>query len=230
MVTLMIPDRNFCGIHWQNEPGTGNRSGMPGKRSARSRSRGSWAPRLVGTGFAMLLAVAGVAAYLIIGGAHDKKDASVLPTRVLGTQAVNLVDPGPRAGANPVPGTLVTSHSDLVFVVSGPAGVQWTSDQMAGATYILIYLRDGLCLASRGSLRTSTVALEHCNLQSSQRWLRQHLNVGPSGLDYWQLRNLADNRCLAVGRAIRPGEFAAQLAPCAAAPGWRQQVVFMTAS
>ncbi len=178
----------------------------------------------------MLLAVAGVAAYLIVGGTSDKKDASVLPTRVLGTQAVSLVDPGPRAGANPAPGTLRMSRSALVFVVNGPSVAQWTSDQMAGGTYILIYLPNGLCLASRDSPRASAVVLQRCNLQSNQRWLRQHLITGVNGLDYWQLRNLADNRCLAVGRAVSPGEFAAQLEPCAAAPGWRQQVVFMTAS
>src|SRR5260370_8974783 len=106
---------------------------MRGNRSARSRYRGSWAPRLVGTGFAMLLAVAGVAAYLIVGGTHDRKDALVLPTRVVSTQAVSIVNTGPQGGASPAPETLL-AQSDLVFTVNGPAASPWTSGQTAAGT------------------------------------------------------------------------------------------------
>ncbi len=178
----------------------------------------------------MLLAVAGVAAYLIVGGTHDRKDASVLPTRVVGTQAVSIVNTGPPGGASPIPATLLASHSDLVFTISGPAGAQWTSDQMAGGTYIFIYLPNGLCLASRASPHALAVTLERCNLQPSQRWLRQHPNVGANGLAYWQLRNMADGRCLGTGKSVRRGESAAQLAACESSPSWRQRVAFPTAS
>jgi hypothetical protein len=186
----------------------------------------------MGTGFALLLAVAGVAAYLIVGGTHDRKDASVLPTRVVGTQAVGIANTGPppQAGAGPAPETLLASHSALVFAVNGPAAAQWTSDQMAGGTYIFIYLPNGLCLASRAGRRAPTVTLERCDLQASQRWLRLRPTVGSNGLDYWELRNLADNRCLTAGQAIRKGEPAAQLEPCQASPGWQQQVAFLTAA
>src|SRR5260221_2609885 len=200
---------------------------MRGKRSARSRSRGSWAPRLVGAGFALLLAVAGVAAYLIVGRAHDRKEASELPPRVVSTQAVSIVNTGPASQT--APETLRASHSGLVFAVDGPVGAQWTSDQMAGGTYILIYLSNGLCLAARSSPHAAAMDLERCNLQASQRWLRQHPIVGANGLDYWQLRNLADRRCLAAGKAPGKGESEAQLRPCEASPGWRQQVAFPTA-
>jgi len=183
----------------------------------------------VGTGFALLLAVAGVAAYLIVGGTHDQKEAAVLPTRVIGTQAVGIVNTG-TAAANPNPETLLASHSDLVFEADVPPGAQWTSDQMAGGTYIFIYLPDGLCLAARASPRTPSLALEQCNLQATQRWLRQLPNIGPNGLDYWQLRNLDDRRCLAAGNALGNNESAAVLQPCQASPGWRQQVAFPTAS
>jgi Ricin-type beta-trefoil lectin domain-like len=204
---------------------------MRGKRSARSRSRGSWAPRLAGTGFALLLAVAGVAAYLIVGGAHGSKDASVLPTRVMGTQAVGIVNGGPASQANPAPEALVAPHSDLVFTVNGPAGVQWTSDEMAGGTYIFIYLPNGLCLAAlQVPHAAAAVTLERCDLQADQRWLRQQPSVSPNGLDYWQLRNMADGRCLAAGTAISKGESPAQLARCQASPGWRQQIAFPTTS
>jgi hypothetical protein len=203
---------------------------MRGKRSAPRRSRGSWAPRLVGTGFALLLAVAGVAAYLIVGGTHDSKEASVLPTRVVGTQAVGIVNGGAPSQANQGPEALIASHADLVFTAGGPGGVQWTSDEMAGGTYIFIYLPDGLCLATRQALHAAAVTLERCDLQADQRWLRQLPSVGPDGLDYWQLRNLADGRCLAAGQAIGKGESAAALERCQANPGLRQQVAFPTAS
>jgi hypothetical protein len=202
---------------------------MPGKRSARRRSRGSWAPRLVGTGFALLLAVAGVAAYLIVGATHDSKDASVLPTRVVGTQAVGIVSSGAPSQASRGAEALLASHADLVFTANGPGGVQWTSDEMAGGTYIFIYLPDGLCLATRQALHAATVTLERCDLHANQRWLRQLPSVGANSLVYWQLRNLADGRCLATGQATGKGESAAQLERCQANPGLRQQIAFPTA-
>jgi hypothetical protein len=182
----------------------------------------------VGTGFALLLAVAGVAAYLIVGGTHDQKEAAVLPTRVIGTQAVDIVNTG-AAATNPDPETLLASRSDLVFMADVPSGARWTSDQMAGGTYIFIYLPDGLCLAARASPRAPSLALEQCNLQAGQRWLRQLPNVGSNGLDYWQLRNLDDGRCLAAGNALGNKESAAILQRCEASPGWQQQVAFPTA-
>src|SRR5262249_9078110 len=160
---------------------------------------------------------------------HDRKEAALLPTRVIGTQAVGIVNTGP-VGANPHPETLLASHSDLVFRADGPTGAQWTSDQMAGGTYIFIYLPDGLCLAARASPPVPSLALEQCNLQPGQRCLGQLPNIGRNGLDYWQLRNRADGRCLAAGNALGNGESAAVLQRCEASPGWRQQVAFPTAS
>jgi hypothetical protein len=203
---------------------------MPGKRSAQARSRGSWTARLAGTGFALLLAAALVAAYLIVDGAHATKDASVLPTRVVGTEAVSIVDPGPRGGASPASETLLASHSDLVFAVSGPAVAEWTSDQMAGGTFIFIYLPNGLCLTAPTASRRSAPALRRCDLEASQRWVRRHPVVGANGTDYWQLRGLADKRCLTAGKAVRIGEASAQLEPCQASPGWQQQVAFPAGS
>jgi hypothetical protein len=68
------------------------------------------------------------------------------------------------------------------------------------------------------------VVLRRCNLLAGQRWVRQHRTPGAGGLDYWQLRNLADGRCLAVGA----GGTSAQLVPCAAAPGPQQLIAFVT--
>ena len=89
--------------------------------------------------------------YLVYG--NQASHATALPTRVLGTQAIGLVNPGPppQAGASAAPQAFLASRSDLSFVPAGQAAADWTADQMAGGTYIFIYLPNGLCLASRGS-------------------------------------------------------------------------------
>lgn len=204
---------------------------MPGKRNARSRVRGSWAARLTGTGFAILLAVVGVATYLIVGGPHASKDATALPTRVLGTQAIGLVNTAPATpgDANPNPQTLLASRSGLSFVTSGQAGANWTADQMVGGTYIFIYLPTGQCLGpSRGSL----MGLSQCNLSASQRWVRLDGQADSTGLEYWQIRNLSDRLCLtsvtAKGSA-KTAASAARLQRCQAHPGWRQLIAFLAA-
>ena len=202
---------------------------MRGRRNARSRARGSWAARLTGVGVAIALAAAGVAAYLIAGGAQAGGDGTGLPTRVLGTQAVSVVDPGPpqQAGSSPGPWSLLASRGVLAFTAAGQAGAGWTADQMAGGTYIFIYLTSGLCLQSS---HASAVALARCNLDASQRWVRQHLVISASGPDYWQLRNLSDGRCLtAAGQATAAGA-AARLDPCQAPPGRGQQIALLTMS
>jgi hypothetical protein len=205
---------------------------MPGKRNARSRVRGSWAARLTGTAFAVLLAGVGVAVYLIVGGAHADNSASVLPTRVLGTQAIGLADSAQAqsAGASPATETLLTSRSGLSFQAAGQVTADWTADQMAGGTYIFIYLPNGQCL---GSSRANTVSLQRCNLQAGQRWIREHPVLGANGLDYWQLRNLAVGRCLtAASVAGRAGttESAPRLEHCQASPGSSQVIAFLVNS
>jgi hypothetical protein len=202
---------------------------MPGKRNARSRVRGSWAARLIGVGLAIVLAGAGVTLYLVYG--NQAGHATALPTRVLGTQAIGLVNPGPppQAGASAAPQAFLASRSDLSFVPAGQGAADWTADQMAGGTYIFIYLPNGLCLASRGS----AVGLARCNLGAAgQRWVRQRL-ASQGGVNYWQLRNLSDGRCLtapAGSGAAQPGPSTARLEPCQAHPGWIQLVAFMSAS
>jgi hypothetical protein len=204
---------------------------MPGKRNARSRVRGSWAARLTGAGFAILLAVVGVAVYLVVGGAHADNSASVLPTRVLGTQAIGLVEsPAPSAGPSPAAEALVASRPGLLFSPVGQAGADWTADQMAGGTYIFIYLADGLCL---GSSSAKAASLQRCDLEAGQRWVRQRPVVGASGLDYWQLRDLGNGRCLtaaSVAGGAGSADSAARLERCQASPGVGQLVAFLTAS
>ena len=202
---------------------------MPGKRNARSRVRGSWAARLIGVGLAIVLAAVGVTLYLVYG---NQASHATLPTRVLSTQAIGLVNPGPppQAGASAAPQAFLASRSDLSFVPAGPPAADWTADQMAGGTYIFIYLPNGRSLASS---QASAVSLARCNLAAAgQRWVRQRL-ASQGGVDYWQLRNLSNGRCLtapAGSGAAQPGPSTARLERCQASPGWIQLVAFMTAS
>jgi hypothetical protein len=200
---------------------------MRGKRNARSRVRGSWAARLTGAGLAILLAGAGAAAYLIVGAGRANPEVSALPTRVLGTQAVGLVNPGPAgtSGTSTATPTLVATGAGLRFSSAAQAGADWTADQMAGGTTIFIYLPDGRCL---GSSRGTGVALQPCNLQAGQRWVQRHPVTGASGLQYWQLRNLSDGRCLAA--VATPAGTGARLARCQATPGWQQLIALLAPS
>jgi hypothetical protein len=192
---------------------------MPGKRNARSRVRGSWAARLTGVGFAILLAAVGAAVYLLVGGAHA--DSSDLPTRVLATQAIGLAYSPSAANVD----TLEAASSGLGFGGSESTGANWTADQMAGGTYIFIYLQSGRCL---GPSRASDVSLQRCSLQAPQRWVRQHSVQGSNGLEYWQLRNLSNGRCLTAVAAGGPA--AARLERCQASPGASQLIAFLTSS
>jgi hypothetical protein len=185
--------------------------------------------RLTGAGLALSLAGAGVAAYLIVGGGHASRDASELPTKVLSTQAVGLVNPGPQASGSE-PQTLLATRGALTFTGAGQVGANWTADQMSGGTYIFIYLPNGLCL---GAGRGATAALQRCSLEAGQRWVPEHQVSGPGGVDYSQLRNLSDRRCLtavaAAGRASS-APTTARLERCQASPDWHQLIAFVTAS
>jgi len=183
--------------------------------------------RLTGAGLAILLAGIGVATYLIVGGSHAKQDASELPTKVLSTQAVGLVNPGPgQAGGQPE--VLLATRGRLSFTGAGQVGANWTADQMSGGTDIFIYLPNGLCL---GSGPAATAALQRCSLQAGQRWVSQRQTTGTNGVEYSQLRNLSDGRCLtAVAGPASPAPTAARLERCQAAPDWQQLIAFVTAS
>jgi hypothetical protein len=184
----------------------------------------------------LLLAAGGVTAYLIINGTGDG-DAP-LPSQVLGTQAIALVNPGAAgpvgwSGTGQAPGTLLDSTGRMTFGADAPAGADWTADQMAGGTYIFIYLANGgLCLTSPPAPASAAV-LARCDLQASQRWQRQGLTPGAGGLEYWQFRNEGDGRCLAAGTLVITGGGsgqAAQMGACQEIPGWRQLIAFVQSS
>ena len=203
--------------------------------------RGGWTVRLAGAGLAVLLAAGGVTVYLLV--VRTPGDAP-LPTRVVGTQTIALVNPGaagPAAwqGTGQAPGTLLDARGRLTFSADAQPGAGWTADQMAGGTYIFIYLANGgLCLTAPAA-PVSSAQLQPCDLQASQRWLRQGQTPGPNGLTYWQLRNQADGLCLGAGSQVstaaqQAGNAAASqdaaMQACEGAPSWRQLVTFVQSS
>jgi hypothetical protein len=186
----------------------------------------------------VLLAAAGVTAYLIVDGV-GRSDAP-LPTRVLSTQAIGLVSPGPAGtasagpsstGNSPDTGTLLASGTGLTFSAPAQSEAEWTADEMAGGTYIFIYLANSaLCLASPaqpGPAQPGPALLQRCDLAANQRWTRLGPTIGAGGVDYWQLRNLADSQCLTAGDLA--GE-AARQEPCQLTPIWSQLVTFVVPS
>jgi hypothetical protein len=204
---------------------------MPGKRNARSRVRGSWAARLTGTGFAVLLAGVGVAVYLIVGGAHTDNSASVLPTQVLGTQAIGLADSVPAHSAGASSATeILTSHSGLSFQPSGQVTADWTADQMAGGTYIFIYLKTGQCLAAAGPAGKQAVVLRHCDLLADQRWRPTGVGGVSGGHDFRQFANLGDGACLTRAGAQPSAGYGASLTACRASGAASQLIAFWWSS
>jgi len=164
--------------------------------------------------------------YLLVGGAHADNSASVLPTRVLGTEAIGLAYSPSASGSSNVD-ALVAVSPGLDFSGNGSTGANLTADQMAGGTYIFIYLQDGRCL---GTVHTASVSLQRCSLQADQRWVRQHSVVGGNGLEYWQLRNLGDGRCLTAVAGGGSDAAVARLERCQASPGASQLIAFLTSS
>jgi hypothetical protein len=208
---------------------------MPGQRSARARARGSWALRLAGIGFVVLLAGGGVAVYLLTGQGHAAKHDSRPSGRVASVQTVGLVTTAPagQAGTSAVTELLLASPQGVTFSAvkrtALPAGYpEWTADQMAGGSYIFIYISTGRCLSSTGR---QAAALQQCDLSERQRWTRQYHSTDASGQDYWQLRNASDGRCLTVGGPVTAGggASAAELQRCGAGLSWRQLIAFLSA-
>ena len=194
-----------------------------------------------------MLAGTGVIASLVAGKPHVTLHHFALPGRVEAVQVVGLLNAGPPApaGATAAPAqTLMKLTSGLAFAPPRQAGPQWSADQMAGGTFIFIYIQDGMCLSSaadstaadstaadsraadsRAARRRIAVVLRRCNLGAAQRWQRQDANAR----GYWRLRNAGDRRCLTLasaGLAGGQGAFSADLSPCGIQQDWRQRVTF----
>ena len=196
---------------------------MPGQRhSAASRRRASWLPRLAGLGVVVVLAAAGVTAYLLAFHPASHHDADPLPTRVLSYQSVGLVvrASGPGSSPGALLQLLASSGAPRFAVLSQAqeqsGSPQWTADQMAGGTYIFIYLKTGQCLAATGPAGNAKLELQHCDLSAVQRWRRTTAASLVQGHDFYQYANLADRSCLSQAGQQSGQTFGAGLSPCQA--------------
>lgn len=172
---------------------------MPGqRRTVRPRTRGSLVPILTGLGAIVVLAGAGTAAYLVAFQPTKPVHPISLPQKVLGFQTVGLIGKvSPSASASGLV-QLLSPRATPAFspvpqseAVSGTP--EWTADQMAGGTYIFIYLPTGQCLSSRGT----ALALRHCDLTSvDQRWQRLGTAVLSSGHDFYEFENFGSSKCI----------------------------------
>lgn len=207
---------------------------MPGQRyRARSRSRGSWLPRLAGLGVVVLVAGGGAAAYVIMFHPAASHHAPPLPTEVKTNQTVGLIAQSALSASSGHPGNqlvqmLGTGGTPAFSPLSAAAAAaqgspQWTADQMQGNTFIFIFLPDDRCLAAASN---SALALQRCNLNSHlQRWKRVNGQLVQDGHDFFQYANLGNGKCLSqVTLLSQPG--GAGLAACSPARPPSQMIAF----
>lgn len=205
---------------------------MPGqRRTARPRTRGSWLPRLAGLGAIVVLAGAGAAAYLLAFHPTRPHHAVVLPTKVLGFQTVGLVGEPAQPGSGAQLVQLLSQQDGPTFIpvqrseeVSGMP--EWTADQMAGGTYIFIYLPTGRCLASQGPDSRAALAVQRCDLSLQQRWRRQGNVVLRGGHDFYEFASAASGECLSQVTASASQPSGAGLASCDPAQPLSQLLAF----
>jgi hypothetical protein len=179
------------------------RVGMPGqRRTVRPRTRGSLVPILTGLGAIVVLAGAGTAAYLVAFHPAKPVHPISLPQKVLGVQTVGLIGEVPPSASASGLVQLLSPQAAPAFspvpqseAVSGTP--EWTADQMAGGTYIFIYLPTGQCLASEGPAGRPGLALRHCDLTSAdQRWERLGTAILSSGHDFYEFENFGSRSCI----------------------------------
>jgi hypothetical protein len=210
---------------------------MPGqRRSAGPRARDSWVPRFAGLGVVIVVAAAAVTGYLLAFHPGSKPHAAALPTKVVSFQTVGLITQAAQPGA--APGQLLqllAAGSAARFTVlsqteAQQGSPQWTADQMAGGSYIFIYLKTGQCLAVAGPASQPRVVLQRCDLRAQQRWRRATAASMTQGHDFYEYANLGDGRCLTQA-GLQPGQaYGAALAACGASGAASQLVAFWWSS
>jgi hypothetical protein len=210
---------------------------MPGqRRSAGPRPRESWFPTLAGLGAVILLAAGGATAYVLAFHPGSPPRPRALPTKVLSYQTVGLVTEA--AGPGSPPGQfaqLLGTASGARFAVLAQNQVQqgtpqWTADQMAGGTYIFIYLKTGQCLAAAGPAGKQAVVLRHCDLLADQRWRPTGVGGVSGGHDFRQFANLGDGACLTRAGAQPSVGYGASLTACRASGAASQLIAFWWSS
>ena len=199
--------------------------------AAPRRTRGSWTPRIVGIGVAVLVACGAAIVYAIASPAGAARHAQQLSGRVSGVQTVGIIgQAGATVGAASAMRMLSAQGGTLLFAPV-PASVQpegdpqWTVDTMADGTYIFIYAPTGSCLAAPGPAR---VALRRCDLGPDQRWRHAGGTLEASSHVYAQYRNLGTGRCLATAAGAAGGDVPAPpaLVACNTAAPERQLISF----
>jgi hypothetical protein len=210
---------------------------MPGqRRSAGPRPRESWLPTLAGLGVVVLLAAGAATAYLLAfhpGSAHHPR---ALPTKVLSYQTVGLVTQASGTGGSPGQfAQLLGAGGAAQFAVLAQNQVQqgtpqWTADQMAGGTYIFIYLKTGQCLAATGTARKQSVTLQHCDLLAEQRWRPTGVGGVSGGHAFRQFANLGDGACLTRAGPQQDTVYGASLTSCRATAAASQLIAFWWSS
>jgi hypothetical protein len=210
---------------------------MPGQRqTAGTRARGSWLPRLAGIGVVVVLAAAGVTAYLLLLRPVARHEPVRLPTKVQSFQSVGLV------ARDALPG----SSTGQLLQLLGPGGSpqfnplsetqqqagspQWTADLMQGDSYIFIFLPTGQCLTANGKRGQPEVTLEHCNLSAAQRWRRTNATAQSQGHDFYQYANLGDSACLTESGELSGQVYGAALEACQAPAPPDQLIAFWWSS
>jgi hypothetical protein len=186
---------------------------------------------MAGLGSIVVVAGAGTAAYLL--AFHPARPhADSLPQKVLGYQSVGLIGQPAQAPHGTGLVQLLSPQGGPAFSPVPPSEAvsgtpEWTADQMAGGTYIFIYLPTGECLTSTGPARRPALAVRHCRLSSSdQRWRRLGGAQQHSGHDFYEFANLGSGKCLSqvTVPAGQPG--GAGLATCDPAEPVNQLLAF----
>jgi hypothetical protein len=152
-------------------------------------------------------------------------------------QAVGLANLGQQGQAG-APGSSATllfaGASGLIFTPSSGGQTvqpsqQWQADQMGGGGFVLLFTPDGLCLTAVGTGSQATAQLDPCDSGLDQRWDHPFQGTDEAGREYWQLRSVANRRCLGVGATQADGSSAAALQPCMAKRAWPQLIMFWSA-
>jgi hypothetical protein len=202
--------------------------------AAPRRARGSWTPRIVGIGGAVLVACGAAIVYAIASPAGAARHAEQLSSRVSAVQTVGIIgqDGGTVGTASAM--RMLRAQAGTLLFVPVPASVQpqgdpqWTVDTMADGTYIFIYAPTGSCLAAAARPGPARLTLRRCDLGPEQRWHQAGGTLEASSHQYAQYRNLGNGRCLATAddAAGSDGPARPTLEACAAAAPVRQLISF----
>jgi len=198
--------------------------------AAPRRTRGSWTPRIVGIGAAVLVAFGAAIVYAIASPAGAARHAEQLSSRVSTVQTVGIIGQTSGAVGTASAMRMLSAQGGSLMFAPIPASVQpqgdpqWTVDTMTDGTFIFIYAPTGRCLAAAARAGSDALALRRCDLGPEQRWHPRNGTVEAGGHQYARYRNLGTGRCLATADGDAPAP--PVLAACGTAAPVRQLVSF----